>query len=151
MVGDSGLYGNFNQFESLIQQAQFTEQWYVDTANSQYVYYAKITVDTLTAEYAWGVDTLLNTGIHGIFAANNTLSVYPNPFNNYTQIDLSAFFNTDVTLAVTNAIGQQVYIETFRVYSNSQKAFYSIGLPKGVYNVNVYNSEKRLSGRLVKE
>lgn len=151
MVGDSGLYGSFNHFESLIQQSQFTEQWYIDSAYSLYVYYAKVTVDTLTSEYAWGIDTLLNTGISNIHSANNSLSVYPNPFNSYTQIDLSAFLNTDVTLTVTNAMGQQVYNEKFRVYSNSPKALYHLELAKGVYNISVSGTEKRLSARVVKE
>jgi hypothetical protein len=151
MVGDSALYGSFNNFESLIQQSLFTEQWYIDTANAQYVYYAKVTVDTTTLEYAWGTDTTVSTGLQNLYGNNGNLAVYPNPAGNRVEVDLSAFVNEDVTLKVINGLGQEVYTETLKVYSNSSKAIYVLPLPKGIYTITAANGQKRLATRLVKE
>ena len=77
MVGDSSMYGSFAGFQNVVHQAQFEERWYLDTLTSQYVYYAKVIVDTATIDYAWGVDSTLSTGIAEATAAD--WSFYPNP------------------------------------------------------------------------
>ncbi len=80
MVGDSSMYGNFANFQGVVHQSQFEEKWYLDTLSSQYVYYAKVIVDTTTIAYAWGVDSMA-TGIADIAEDNTGWSMYPNPAN----------------------------------------------------------------------
>ncbi len=79
MVGDSGLHGSFTNFKNVVHAAQFQEKWYYDTASSQYVYFAKISVDSVTIDYAWGVDSMLTTGISETTKQPIALSLYPNP------------------------------------------------------------------------
>lgn len=151
MVGDSGMYTSFNNFESLIQQSQFEESWYLDSAVEKHFYYAKITVDTTTIDYAWGVDSLLGTGLTDLNFGPNQLKLYPNPATDRIEVDLSAFLNKDVQLKVINAIGAEVYAENMRVYSNSPKPIYLLQLPAGVYTVSVQADGERYVSRLIKE
>lgn len=151
MVGDSGMYGNFNNFESLIQQSQFETKWYIDTANSEYVYYSKIVVAGKTVEHAWGRDTVIETGIQNISFAPQQLQVYPNPTSGLVKVDLSAFQNTDVQLKVMNALGAEVYTEKLHVYSNSLKDIQLLDLPAGVYTISAQNGSQRYISLLVKE
>ncbi len=80
MVGDSSMYSSFTNFQNVVHQSQFEERWYLDSLTSQYVYYAKVVVDTTTIDYAWGVDSTA-TGIANLGEDNLNWTVYPNPAN----------------------------------------------------------------------
>jgi hypothetical protein len=86
IVGDSAMYGSFANFKNVVHQSHFSEKWYLDTVAMQYVYYAKIDIDTISIDYAWGVDSILPNGIHAI--AENNLALYPNPANEKVIISL---------------------------------------------------------------
>lgn len=150
MVGDSLMYGSFNNFEMLIQQSQFETRWYIDSLNNEYVYYSKITVDTTTVEYAWGVDTSTATGIKNVTAKNSMFSVYPNPANNVLNLDLSAFDNQPVTIKVLNMLGQQVYTEKVNATA-SPKTIKTDNWAAGVYLVTVETAQQRYTQKVVRE
>jgi hypothetical protein len=57
MVGDSAMYGSFDDFQSVIDSSQFEEEWYLDTVTDQWVYYAGIAIDTTSIDYAWNQDS----------------------------------------------------------------------------------------------
>ncbi len=150
MVGDSLMYGSFNNFETLIQQSQFETRWYIDSLTNEYVYYSKITVDTTTVEYAWGVDTSTATGIKNVTAKNSMFSVYPNPANNVLNLDLSAFDNQPVTIKVLNMLGQQVYTEKVNATA-SPKTIKTDNWAAGVYLVTVETAQQRYTQKVVRE
>jgi len=150
MVGDSLMYGSFNNFEMLIQQSQFETKWYVDTLTNQYVYYSKITVDTTTVEYAWGVDTSTATGIKNLTDNNAMFSVYPNPANNILNLDLSALNNQAVTIKVLNMLGQQVYTEKVNATANPT-TIKTDNWAAGVYLVTVETAQQRYTQKVVRE
>ncbi|MCW5909009.1 MAG: T9SS type A sorting domain-containing protein [Chitinophagales bacterium] len=151
IVGDSGMYGNFNQFENVVQQAQFEESWYIDSSTSQYVYYAKTVIDNTTLEYAWGTDTTIETGTQDIIPQQGKLTVFPNPANEYAEIDLSAFMHEEVQLKVFNTLGAEVYAEKLKVFSNTYKAIFVLPLAKGMYTIRAVSSTQSLSAVFVKE
>ena len=80
----------------------------------------------------------------------NSKSVYPNPFENYIMVDLSAFENSEkIELTVYNQLGQLVYFNT--VQSND---YYRIeidsALPKSFYILNAKQRNKEYHWKIVK-
>ena len=106
MVGDSGTYGTFDHFQQVIDSSQYVEQWYYDTANQQEVFYASITVDSITIAHAWGVDSMLPMGINDI--AGSTFKLYPNPANDIVNVEPGNALQSG-SVQVYNAMGQLVY------------------------------------------
>jgi len=85
MVGDSILYNSFTNFKNIVNQAEFTEEWYYDSLTAQNVYYAKIEIDSTTIDYAWGRDSV-TVGVDENLASAIGMSIYPNPANDIITI-----------------------------------------------------------------
>lgn len=150
IVGDSAMYSSFNSFKTMIHNTQFTEEWYLDTAASKYVYYASITADTVTVEYAWGIDTLLSTGIKQV-PQQQTLRISPNPATSYAAIDLTLFDEEPVLITITNTNG--VVVTTIKVDDPSLPLYLKTATwPADTYIVTAEtDSGRRAMARLVKQ
>ncbi len=147
VVGDSGMYGSFNNFQSVIGQSEYEEKWYFDTLASQTVYYAKIMVDTIAIEYAWGVDGSMGTGFENTKIATGRFSVFPNPTHDNLTLDLSHFANQSLTINVVNATGQVVYHETGHNL-NAPKYISIRGWADGMYFIMVENQKSRFFNKI---
>ncbi len=145
VVGDSSMYGSFNNFESLISQSQFTDSWYYDSTTSQSVYYASITIDTITIDYAWGVDSLINSinDVKGLAA----FKLYPNPTQSEVTIELSNQGSAPVGITVFNMVGQVVY--QFETTERNQ-LISTAAWPEGIYMVQIEQDGARHIQKLVK-
>ncbi len=150
MVGDSGMYGNFTNFQSIVHQSQFEERWYLDTTSSQYVYYSKIAIDTTVIDYAWGVDSTIS-GIKDFGGANSSVNIFPNPANDKINIDLSMFTNQAVIIKVINIVGQELYTERIANVTSALKTLSVENLAQGVYSITFENEQQFFSSRLIKK
>jgi hypothetical protein len=151
MVGDSGMYGSFNNFQSIISQSQFEENWYLDTTTSQYIYYSKITVDSTTIDYAWGVDSNLQSGIKDSKLFEGQLNMYPNPSNEIINLNLSSLINKSINVKVINMMGEEVYQERISHLSSGNKAISTLHWPEGIYIVTVEGDQKVFAGKVIKQ
>ncbi|UPT67338.1 MAG: T9SS type A sorting domain-containing protein [Sphingobacteriales bacterium JAD_PAG50586_3] len=143
MVGDSGLYGNFTNFKNIVHNSTFTEDWYYDYVDSQYVYYAKIVMDTTTIEYAWGVDSTIATGVNEI--ADNDFTIYPNPAIDVLRISTNNIKGS-CTIELFNISGQQVYSYT----GNTQNIEVPVhNFSNGLYAVKLSTPDGKLITRKV--
>jgi hypothetical protein len=145
VVGDSSMYGSFNNFETVITQSQFSDEWYYDSISSQSVYHASITVDTITVDYAWGVDSLINSvnETDGLAA----FKVYPNPTQNEVTVELNGQGNALVGITVFNMVGQVVYQgETLEAQQRISTATW----PEGLYMIQIEQEGNRHVQKLVK-
>ncbi|MFN8286102.1 MAG: T9SS type A sorting domain-containing protein [Chitinophagales bacterium] len=148
MVGDSSMYGSFTNFKSVVHQSQFEDQWYYDSAAQQYFYYAKVVVDTTTIEYAWGVDSVVNTGISNLTAGS--FGLYPNPATGMVTLNLSSIETADMTITVNDLSGRLIYsagrtLPVKAAYINTED------WAGGVYIVTVETSKGRYCQRLIKQ
>lgn len=148
MVGDSDMYGSFNNFETVIQQSQFETKWYLDTLTNEVVYYSKIVVDSTTVEYAWGIDTSTSTGIKDVDANNPEFKLFPNPANNLVSLDLSAFENQPVVVRVLNMLGQEVYHDKTL---NRTAIIKTESWAEGIYLVSIETALHRYTQKLIKQ
>ena len=145
VVGDVALYGSFANFQNLISQSQFTEQWYHDGI-SQWVYFASITFDTTTIAHAWGRDSVLSTSIRPISSGPSPVAVYPNPAHDRLSIQGNIPEPGPVSLRLIDMSGKVV---AMRVQPHGGGSFHAelelqeIQLASGIYALEV-RSAKRL-------
>jgi hypothetical protein len=137
VVGDSGLYGSFNNFKNIVHQSQFEERWYNDTANSQLVYYSKIVFDTTSIEYAWGADSTFTTGIEVLENSTADLMLFPNPSNNEFSVNLQSFSNQPLLLKATNLMGEVVHQEQIAPSTSNHKTINASNWAEGVYIIEI--------------
>jgi len=141
IVGDSLMYGSFNNFQAIIDSSRFTERWYCDSVAQQSDYFAQIIIDGDTVNHVWGVD-ILATGINEVSSLNNAgLIVYPNPASTSLNI---AFDDAPATgvIEVYDIIGELV----FQSGINSKTMTISINhWREGMYAVRVSSDSGTLS------
>lgn len=133
VVGDSSMYTDFNNFESIISQAQYNESWSFDSTTEVRSYYASITVDGNNIDYTWERDES-TTAIEEIAAQN--LQVYPNPAGNNLNIDLSKLNGITGHLTVHNLMGQQLHGQNLSS-NNGVLRLNTADWPEGMYIVRL--------------
>lgn len=148
MVGDSDMYGSFDHFQAVIDSSHFTERWYYDSTTMQEIYYAKIEMDTITIEYAWGRDSLGVTGIPEV--TNSEVSVYPNPFSDQVNVRLGNYADQKVHVRVYNLTGVSVYDEYRNVSSDGILSIPTRRWATAVYQLRIDTKDATLGKRLVK-
>lgn len=78
-----------------------------------------------------------NVGVDAIKNIDKTLTIYPNPSTGLLTLDFNKIKQTDVTVSVTNNIGQVVKtISSLKVTNNKAQVDLS-GMENGIYYVNV--------------
>jgi hypothetical protein len=140
MVGDSAMYGSFDDFQSIIDSSQFEEEWYLDTVTDQWVYYAGIAIDTTSIDYAWNQDSS-STGVFSHETVQNSFTVFPNPATDKVTVDLTAFEKEVISITIVNAIGQTVFAEREPTLTSNLFTLSMEGWARGVYFFTVNSDE----------
>ncbi len=146
VVGDSSMYGSFQNFKNIVHQSQVEENWFIDTLNNQSVYHAKIILDTLSIEHHWSVDTILTTSINDMSVNNAT--IYPNPVNGTLQIKVDSEHEVSFL---------QIYDLSGRTLLQKQWTGSSVSvdvsqISTGMYLFSLGNKKQKLkSGKLIIE
>ncbi len=146
MVGDSSMYTNFANFQNVVHQSQFEERWYLDKLTSQYVYYAKVVVDTTTIDYAWGVDSI-TTSVANLSDDDFNWSVYPNPANTTLNVEPKEN-NEQATIQIYNSIGELVYAHTTKEKSFS---IATTSFSNGMYILKIITAKNVSSKKFIIE
>ncbi|MGJ8661819.1 MAG: PKD domain-containing protein, partial [Bacteroidota bacterium] len=113
---------------------------------------------TLTVTNACGSNTFTGTVVSstiGLEEVNGvgTISVYPNPSNGLFQIDFNMNNDMNITVQVTNVLGESVYMKDLGSISATHKDAIDItNAAPGVYYVTIVsNNEKVMTSKLVKQ
>jgi hypothetical protein len=139
VVGDASMYGSFANFQNLVSQSQFTEQWYHDGID-QWVYFASITFDTTTVSHAWGRDSLLTARTDQAVAAGGVLKVYPNPAVDRVAIEGIISEVGPVTLRLMDLHGRVLATRQVRHGGgmfHAELDLRPLGLAAGMYGLEV--------------
>ena len=146
IVGDSSMYGSFNNFQAVIDSSQFTAQWYYDSTNNEVTYAASITIDSINIQHAWGIDTSTTTGIQTIQTNNlGTIAIYPNPSN--TNVNF-VFDNPPANgqIEIYNMLGELVYQSSI---NNSMMSVPTAQWSEGLYAVRLSSDQGTLSRSII--
>ncbi len=149
VVGDSDLYGSFQNFKALVHSSQFSDRRYYDSVNHLSVYQAQITFDTTTISYAWGIDSTAPSGIRDV-SANAALHIYPNPATDQITVTL-ADNATTATLQVTDLMGRVVYTYDGTLTTGTALHIDTRAWPQGMYLLTGDSPNGRYTQKLVKE
>lgn len=149
MVGDSMMYGNFSHFQDLIAQSQFKEDWFYDSATSELVYRAQITVDTLSVDYVWGGDNQF-TNIESLSQTEPICKIYPNPTTDYVTLKFNSVVNQTINIKVISAIGTVIYDKEIDLAPSSKNIIRTSNWQAGMYSVIIENEGKRYWKKLIK-
>ncbi len=156
MVGDDSMYESFDNFQNIIAQSQFIEDWTYDPVTSQSVYYAQIDVDTFSLEYAWGVDSTvtsvdtMDTSIQLPIHTESRFSIYPNPINDYVTLNLKTIGNQPLKIRVFNTLGNEVYFKQIDFSDSSLNTIQTADWPTGMYTVIIESGGKNYYQKLIK-
>lgn len=150
IVGDSAMYGSYNNFKSVVHQAQFSDDRYYDSINHKSVYYASIHIDTINIDYAWANDSSAPNGINDIAAEKTAFNVYPNPATNQVQLDLSNLGNQPLALRVVNMMGETIYTQPEQQINN-RITLNTSNWAQGMYFIVAEGNQQRYVQRLVKK
>ena len=135
VVGDSDMYGGFNQFESLAAASTLNEQWFVQGGES--VYEASLQFDTIAISHAWGIDTSFAVGINEN-SEESALAITPNPGNGKLKVTCKLDQVSQATIRIFDMSGQLVAQETFVPASTSLSWEKDLSnLPQGKYVVHL--------------
>lgn len=75
-------------------------------------------------------------------------SAYPNPANDELNVPFTLGIAGDVTVTLSNALGQTVLTQRFKNTSKGKAMFHTATLPPGVYMYSVASGGTHLSGRV---
>ena len=142
MVGDSVLYGSFNNFQNILHQSQFTESWYYDSITQQNVFYAKIVVDASTLEYAWGIDSV-TTGIENVKSDDSGFKIFPNPANDAVNIKLTGT-EQNGKIEIYNTAGQLMYQGELR---NGVESVSAQKWSSGLYAIKLFTDSNTVTSK----
>jgi hypothetical protein len=79
----------------------------------------------------------------------NTVSVYPNPFSEKTNILFNLNYSEKINISIYNALGNMVLTSEAEIHSGSQAVEFSgAGLPSGIYYYRITGSTFNHSGTL---
>lgn len=151
IVGDTGIYGSFDNFQSIIDNSQFEQKWYYDSLVSKWVFFAKIVIDSTTIEYAWAGDSMSTVGINKEEIDNKVINVFPNPSTDFVDIDFSSLINQSFTIDVTNLLGQKIYTENINTLSSGIKTLNTTNWNNGVYILSINTYKKHIAVKFVKK
>ena len=77
------------------------------------------------------------------------VEAYPNPANTIVNVPFTITKASDVTVSLTNVIGQQVASQSFRNTTGGKAVFNTSSLPNGIYLYTVSANGEKLTKRIV--
>lgn len=153
VVGNSDMYGSFDQFEEVLEAANYDARWYYSIRRKKWVFYGMINVDGIRIDHEW-VGVAAPNGNQGTIqwresateATVPEFSLYPNPSRDMVQVDLRAFEGKPTAIKVMNMQGQQVL---YRPATQAVESIYTGHWPAGIYVVSIESDGRVQTTRLV--
>ena len=115
--------------------------------NTGYIYFdanpaiiTNTTVNTIIEEGSSGIETISQSG--------NIITIYPNPFDDFTIVDFGQELKEEHQLVVHNILGKEVYRKT--IVSGSQTTISKADIGTGIYMVSLINNDQiEFSAKLI--
>ncbi len=136
-VGKTGT--KFNMHTS------YTKPNSTDPANAWCEHFYVKGIDIDETDFRWA------TATNAVSAANFSVSQnYPNPSNGSTSINVTLEKNADVSLSVTNVIGQQMFNKTYRGLGEGvNRLDLNLNLKAGTYFYNVTANGSTVTNKMI--
>jgi len=93
-------------------------------------------------------DIPITVGIDDV-VSNYSLFMGPNPTNGELNIDLKLFSNQNITVAITNILGQEIIVDNKSNVSQYNKTFDLSEFPDGIYMIKFSNANFSISKKIL--
>ncbi|MFT7101887.1 MAG: hypothetical protein ACJAYA_000444 [Bacteroidia bacterium] len=145
IVGNDAMYNTYSDFQNLVGQTVFTEEWTTDLSGDS-TYYASVTFDGNTIDHTWGTVPAFTSVDEQ--EPLGKLNVYPNPSQGVFQVNIPNSGAEPIQLEVFDTLGNLVVSETI---SNSQTGLVDLrSQANGSYLIRVIKADAVWTGRLLK-
>jgi len=92
------------------------------------------------------LDSCLNNGVHGVYAMEDALKVFPNPSNGSFSVTIASDITENAVITVTNLVGAK--IEEIQSTTNKETLM-QVNAPAGIYFVNVSTEHGGAQAKIV--
>lgn len=101
--------------------------------------------------YKW-IGEINVTNIESPKTKNIETNVYPNPFNNYFNVELFGIEKCNVIAKIYDLSGKLLYQESFgQIKGNTNLSIHIGNLPKGMYILNIDAGTEKISKKIVRQ
>ena len=141
IVGNSEMYGTYENFKDLALQAEstFETSWFIE--DNQVVYASSINFNNNLVSYEWK-DEESPLSNKNILSEEPSLKIYPNPSNDFFNLSTDGFVIENANVSVYNSIGQKLYKRNF--LSLEETKIETNSWSKGIYFVQIKNSKNEI-------
>lgn len=145
IVGNEAMYNSYSDFQTLVGQTVFSEQWTTNQEGDS-TYYASVSFDGMTIDHTWGPETPFTSVDEQ--EASGRLMVYPNPSQGIFQINMPHIGNEPIQLQVFDVLGNLIAEQTANGAQNLSLDLRSYA--DGSYLVRAVHNGEIWTGRLLK-
>jgi hypothetical protein len=132
---------------SELKRYQFEDENIVNLAVSKFYY--KLKAINSDGSYQWS--TILKLQLDEKEMTNEKVNIYPNPFTNDLYIEFETLPESEFTLTVLDANGNNVLIQNSLIFSQNHYKIDVSNLPKGLYFVNLnFVDGTKTSNKIIK-
>ena len=97
------------------------------------------------------VTVSFGSGITNYSTVNNLLKIYPNPVNDFIDLEFNTSISGPAIISIVNILGEEVYSEQVEPLSHEVKKLSMYGRPSGIYFVNVRCKDFTIRQKVIKE
>lgn len=152
VVGNSDMYGTFDDFENIVSNARHSGRWTFNEASGFYDYEASLALDGREIQQVLTGDQFdLEPPADALLAAEeHVLPVFPNPASRSVQLDLGQVPEQagNLRLKVTDLMGRSM-IDSPLENSGTAPQIDVSGWPAGMYSIVVEGGDSRYSQKLM--
>lgn len=111
IVGNEDMYGSYEDFKDLALASNYETEWYQDASSGDWVYASSIDFDTTSINYEWFEEERFLSINNAQSFNSERINLYPNPANDFVNIEMIDIDFQQVKLSIFNNLGQQVYAQ----------------------------------------
>lgn len=137
IVGDSVQYGGFANFQQVINQSVFQQNWFFDTLGQQYNYQASILIDSIFIDHTWARDSTVGVGLDEPIWEEPHVQVYPNPTKDQVTLDLSPLGQTAYAVKVVSVTGETIWSTQGATINDPKLQLNTANWQPGMYFIKV--------------
>lgn len=153
VVGNSDMYGSYENFKSLVANARTKEEWIFRPRTLEWDYYGMVEFDDKKIEHYWTGGLLTFpldpvTNIQYLTGNDAGFNIFPNPVKDQFALSITKPIVGEINIRVFDITGREVYFKK----TNSSEVNMMIqtsSWSNGLYTILVETSENAMSRKIM--
>lgn len=154
VVGNSEMYGSYENFKTLVSNAKVEEKWIYKNFTLKWEYYGMVEFDGKKIEHYWLGDLLSapenpSTGVKYLTGNEEGFGIYPNPANGQFALQFSQPIYSNASIRVLDITGRQMYFNQLKDSFSSVLMIDCSQWARGLYTILVETEDGAMSRKLM--